>query len=293
MTGRTNASATVLWMGGRPVDASTASLRWNDRGVLVGLGVFETIELRDGHPFALRRHLRRLAAGLDSLGLEPPHEDLHSAALAVARSWGLAPGRLRITCTAGADEPDAPDGPRGRTPNVMIAASPGAIRTTSVDVVASTAVRNERGALAGVKTTSYAENMVLLAGAARVGADEVLLANTVGNLCEGATSNVVVEMDGALITPPLSSGCLPGITRELLLETLADAGRPIVERDIAFDDLGRAEAVALISTGRHLQPVSRIDGRPLSTCPGPLTDIAAQLWKAGPGGRQGADIVDL
>ena len=85
-------------------------------------------------------------------------------------------------------------------------------------------VRNERSATAGLKTTSYAENVVALDRAHAEGGSEALFANTRGELCEGTGSNVVVVVDDELVTPPLSSGCLAGITRELLLEWAADEG---------------------------------------------------------------------
>ena len=78
--------------------------------------------------------------------------------------------------------------------------------------------RNEHGALVGLKTVSYGENVVALAFAADRGAGEALFGNLAGNLCEGTGTNVFVGLAGRLVTPPLSSGCLPGVTRDLLLE---------------------------------------------------------------------------
>jgi branched-chain amino acid aminotransferase len=124
-------------------------------------------------------------------------------------------------------------------------------------------VRNERSAIAGVKTTSYAENVVALEYARERGASEALFANTRGELCEGTGSNVLVVIGGELITPPLSSGCLAGITRELLLEWAAEEGLPIVEKDLPIEVLADAEDVLLASSTRGVQPVSVIDGREL------------------------------
>ena len=78
--------------------------------------------------------------------------------------------------------------------------------------------RNERGALAGLKTTSYAENVVALAEARRRGGTEAIFANLAGHLCEGTGSNVFYVVDGELRTPTLASGCLAGVTRALVLE---------------------------------------------------------------------------
>jgi branched-chain amino acid aminotransferase len=117
----------------------------------------------------------------------------------------------------------------------------------------------------GLKTTSYAENVVALARAAQAGASEALLANTAGHLCEGTGSNVFVAVGGRLLTPPLPSGCLAGITRELVLEVVPEAE----EADLPMDVLERADEVLLTSSTRDVQAVRCVDGRPLAGAPGP------------------------
>ena len=95
--------------------------------------------------------------------------------------------------------------------------------------------RNERGALAGVKTTSYAENVVALSYARQQGAAEAIFGNLAGNLCEGSGTNVFVVAGGRLVTPPLSAGCLAGVTRGLVIEW---AGA--VEEDLPLSALAEA-----------------------------------------------------
>ncbi len=118
--------------------------------------------------------------------------------------------------------------------------------------------RNERGALAGLKTTSYAENVVALAYARERGAGEALFANLAGHLCEGTGSNVFYVVDGELRTPTLASGCLAGISRALLLEWYGAR-----EVDEPADVLEDAEEVFLVSTTRDVQPLHRCDDREL------------------------------
>jgi len=134
--------------------------------------------------------------------------------------------------------------------------------------------RNERGAMAGIKTTSYAENVKALAYAKERGCAEAIFATTTDLLCEGTGSNVFVALDGRLVTPPLSSGCLAGVTRELVLE-VTDA----VEEDIPMAALREADEVFLTSTGRDVQAVNRIDDRDVPTG-GPLTRAAAEAFAA-------------
>jgi len=141
--------------------------------------------------------------------------------------------------------------------------------------------RNERGALTGLKTTSYAENVVALARAHEHGASEALFGNTVGQLCEGTGSNVFVVLDGEIHTPPVVSGCLPGITRALTVEWTGAK-----ETDLPLDVLERADEVFLTSTLRDVQAVHRIDGRELPGVPGPVTAKAMRVFDE----QAGADL---
>jgi branched-chain amino acid aminotransferase len=272
---------TTIWVDGRLVDPGEAAVRALDHGLTVGDGVFETCGVQDGAAFALTRHLRRLARSAQGLGLDAPDEDRIRAGIdEVLAAAGPDVQRLRITVTAGT----GPLG-SGRTPGaqtLVVAASPGAHADRS-RVVRAPWVRNERSAVAGLKTTSYAENVVALAYAAQRGADEAILANTVGQLCEGTGANVFVERDDELVTPPLSSGCLAGITRELLLEWGAQEGLPVREADpdelpfSVLDEVARGEAGLLVTGSvRNVTPVVELDGREVRS--GPLSERAAELF---------------
>ena len=175
----------------------------------------------------------------------------------------LEEGRLRLTV---AGTPD---------PIVMARATPLDPWPPTADVVLVPWPRNERSAVAGLKTVSYAENDVALAWAADRDAGEAIFANTAGRLCEGAGSNVFIVRDGRLLTPPLSSGCLAGVTRELLLE--AGVAR---EEDLEASALARADEAFLTSSTREVHPIRLVDGRPLPRCPGPLTQRAADAFAA-------------
>ncbi len=268
----------VLWVGSGLVDPDAATVAWSDHGLTVGDGVFETIELRGGRPFALTRHLDRLERSCRGLRFEPPAVgDVRRAVEAVSRDWGPEGGRLRITVTTGSG-PMGSD--RGAGPlTLVVSATSMVVRTDPTTVLTVPFTRNERGALAGLKTTSYAENVVALQMAQEAGASEGVFANTRGMLCEGTGSNVFVAADGALSTPPLSSGCLAGVTRALLLEALDDAGVPATEADTPIDRWPEVDEAFLVSTGRHVQPISHIDGVALPLAPGPLTTAAARVWQ--------------
>ena len=260
-------------MNGRLLsDPSEPALTVSDHGFTVGDGVFEAVKVVDGLPFALTRHLARLGESARGLGLpDPDLDEVRRAVDAVLEGDPLALGRLRITYTGG----PAPLGSgRGDAPpTLVVVAAPLAPAPPDASIVTVPWPRNERGALAGLKTTSYAENVVALAYAAERGAGEAIFANTAGDLCEGTGSNVFYVLDGELRTPTLASGCLAGITRGLLVEWC-----DVREVDEPIEVLAAAEEVFLASTTRDVQPVRSCDGRDLGE-PGELTRAAAQRWR--------------
>ena len=164
-----------------------------------------------------------------------------------------------------------------RAPTLIVVADELPPSATDVAVVTVPWPRNERGALAGLKTTSYAENVVALAEAKRRGGTEAIFANLAGHLCEGTGSNVFYVVDGELRTPTLASGCLAGVTRALVLEWCGG-----VEVDEPIEVLTGASEIFLASTTRDVQPVSRWDDRVLDV-PGPVTRAAQQAWSANEG----------
>jgi branched-chain amino acid aminotransferase len=266
-----------VWINGRLVPADQPALLPIDHGLTVGDGVFETLKVVAGRPFALTRHLRRLSRSATGLGLPVPDPDAARRGVEAVLTAGppIPFGRLRITMTGG---PGPLGSGRGEaTPTLLVLAAPITRPESSTSVVLAPWSRNERGAVAGLKTTSYAENVVALAHARARGASEALLANTRGQLCEGTGSNVVLAVGGRLVTPPLTSGCLAGITRELLLEWAAQEGPAVEERDVDLDELGEADEVLLTSSTRDVQPVHRVDDRRLAGS-GPLGQAASRMF---------------
>ncbi|WP_460735303.1 aminotransferase class IV [Nocardioides ginkgobilobae] len=261
------------WVDGSLLlDPTAAAVRVTDHGLTVGDGVFESVKVVDGRPFALGPHLDRLERSALGLGLEAPDRPLvEEGVRAVLDAEHLPLGRLRITVTGGPAPLGSGRGDEGQT--VVVVAVPMAPAAASAAVVTVPWPRNERGATAGLKTTSYAENVIALAHAQRQGADEALLANTVGDLCEGTGSNVFYVTDGELRTPTLASGCLAGVTRALVLEW---CGGVEVDAPLAEVAAGASE-VFLVSTTRDVQPVLRWDGRTWDH-PGPLTLEVARTW---------------
>ncbi|MBQ0984223.1 aminodeoxychorismate lyase [Streptomyces sp. F63] len=261
-----------IWLGGKLRDADDAHVSVLDHGLTVGDGVFETLKAQNGRAFAVSRHLDRLALSARGLGLpEPDRDEIRHACEAVLAANPLPYGRLRITYTGGLS-PLGSDRGTAR-PTLVVALGEASPAPDSTAVITVDWVRNERGALTGLKTTSYAENVLALARAREQGASEALFANTVGQLCEGTGSNVFVVLDGVPHTPPLTSGCLAGITRALTAEWTGAR-----ETELPMDVLDRAEEIFLTSTLRDVQAVHRVGDRMLPGAPGPVTAKAMRVF---------------
>ncbi|PSM40028.1 4-amino-4-deoxychorismate lyase [Streptomyces dioscori] len=261
-----------IWLDGGLQDSGSARVSVFDHGLTVGDGIFETVKATDGRTFALTRHLDRLARSASGLGLpEPDRDEVLRACAAVLDANPMPLGRLRITYTGGHGPLGSDRGEQG--PTLVVALAESGRRPDSTAVITVPWTRNERGALTGLKTTSYAENVVALARAREQGGSEALFANTVGQLCEGTGSNVFVVLDGEIHTPPVASGCLAGITRALTVEWTG-----ATETDLPFDVLERAEEVFLTSSLRDVQAVHRVDDRELPGAPGPVTAKAMRIF---------------
>lgn len=262
-----------FWAAGALVPEEDAAVAVLDHGFTVGDGVFETLKtVHDASvgvvPFAMDRHLQRLSRSAAGMGITVPDlNEVRDALLAVcAANPELAiGGRLRITLTSGA-------GPLGserisEEATLVVAASPSKAWPESTILALSPWPRNERSPLVGLKTTSYAENVLALARAKSQGAGEALLANLAGDVCEGTGSNVFIVIDGQLTTPPLSSGCLAGITRGLVIEWCADAGIDVQERSLPVAEIALAEEIFITSSTRDVHPVQSL-----------LDDSGATIW---------------
>ena len=268
------------WCNGSLVDPKAPAVSLLDHGLTVGDGVFEAIKITDNQPFALTRHLRRLVRSAQGLGLpEPDLEMIRKGIDETLAGQEIKHGRIRLTFTGGVSPlgSNRAGDPEPTTAIVTTAVDPMASHTAAVTVPWP---RNERGALAGLKTTSYGENVVALAYAAERDATEAIFPNLAGNLCEGTGTNVFAVIDGLVVTPPLTAGCLAGVTRALVIEWC-----DVHERDLSMAELAAADEVFLTSTTRDIQGLTRLDDR---TFPAnqPVTASVAKEWRA----REARDI---
>lgn len=262
-----------VWVNGELLDPAQASVSVFDHGLMVGDGVFETIKIVDGVSFALTRHLDRLTLSAQRMDL--PEPDVEAIADGIAKVLAAAPrwalGRIRVTYTSGNGPLGSDRGDQGGTAIVIVDEQKPFPATANVTVVPWP--RNERGALSGVKSTSYGDNAKALAYAKARGGGEAIFGNLAGNLCEGTGSNIFIVQDGRLLTPTLEAGPLAGVTRALTLEWCGGD-----EADVPLAALYEAEEAFLTSTTRDVQPIRLVDDTVLPAAPGPITAKAMEVF---------------
>lgn len=266
------APSRTIWFDGRLYGAEeTPSVPVTDHGFVVGDGVFEALKITAAGPFAVQRHLDRMTRSAASLELPPPdHAVLRGAIEAVCADQAWEFGKIRITYTGGV-------GPLGSQaaygpPNLVVIAEPTAPPAPTTEIVTAPWRRNEHGALTGVKSTSYGENVRGLAYAHARDASETIFLNTAGDVCEGTGTNIFCVFGNRVLTPPLVSGPLAGVTRDVLLEWC-----DIVEEDFTLATAAEADEVFITSSLRDVQGVTRWDAVEYPA-PGPRTaEIAARF----------------
>jgi branched-chain amino acid aminotransferase len=251
-------TVTHFWINDELVPIVDAKVSVLDHGFTVADGVFETLLVSDGKVFALDRHLARLAKSAFGLGISMPDSVKISNGITqvLQKNPNVDFGRLRITVTSGA-------GPLGsdRTsaePTLVISLAEQATWPATTKVLLVPWTRNENSPLAGLKTTSYAENVYALDAAKSQGFSEAVFCDTSSRLCEGTGSNIFLVKGDQIFTPSDASGLLRGITRDLVIEWATDSGFVIVERDVDPSELWDADEVFITSSTRDVHPVSEL-----------------------------------
>lgn len=255
----------MVWLDGKLLPDCESICSAGELGLSQGMGVFETLGGYEGKPFAFSKHYQRLLEGADRLGLVVPEAEQLKQAIAdlvVTNNCQNGRSRIRISLYAGVSL---------STSKCAITVAPFEPYNDLSRVVISGYRQNEHSPLTGIKSTSYAANIMALDEAKREGADEVIFANSQGLLCEGATSNVFVIKSETLMTPTLSSGCLAGITRSIVIDLCDRLGIDLLECDVPVDCLIDADEVFLTSSLREVHPVMLVDGVHLPTVAGTIT----------------------
>jgi branched-chain amino acid aminotransferase len=259
-----------------------------DRGFLYGDSVFETLRTYDGTPFALDRHLARLAwsAGLAHIELPIPTSALAREVLEAVAAAGNAESYVRVMVTRGRGELGLDPGLAESPTRVVIVTPleppPAAVYERGIGAVTFVARRAADGtAAAGAKLGNYLVSVLALQRAREAGAAEALIVDGSGRVVEGATSNVFFVSGGTLTTPPDDHGILPGITRAEVLDVARSRGVPVVFRSPAVEELPSFEEMFISSSIRELVAVVRVDGDVVgSGVPGPVYGRLLSAFRA-------------
>jgi branched-chain amino acid aminotransferase len=268
----------TVFHNGRLLPVEEARLSPGQAGLLGGWGLFTTIRVIEGVPFAFERHWQRLARDAERTHCPFPFEEetVRAQLGEVLRANDVREGCARIYAIYNqfgiwrSDE--------GFPPADLLIYSAGLpAHRDQARLGLREHGRHAASPLAGVKVTSWLNNLWNLHEAQQAGFDEVLLLNERGEISECTAANIFCVRGGRVITPPLSSGCLAGITRSVLLEIGPSIGIPVEERTLFPDDLYTAEEVFISSTNRNVIPVTEIKGRKVGSA---LTPVMAKLEKA-------------
>jgi branched-subunit amino acid aminotransferase/4-amino-4-deoxychorismate lyase len=254
-----DARMAIIWSGGNWMDESEGFIAMTDRGVLHGMGAFETMLAIDGLLQHAERHKRRLRESIERLGLRQDLQqwDLFALAHELCRKNNLDKGKSRLRLTVMAGEGSLHDTHPGSNAGIWLTAQPLAQMPLEISVVTLPYTRNEQSSLNGLNCCSYAENLVALRWARERGADEGVFFNNRGHLCEACTANVFVKIHGQWLTPSLESGCLPGVMREVVMERYPS----IRQADISREEFDHASHMFLTSAIRGVLPVTLCNGK--------------------------------
>ncbi|MBW3654030.1 MAG: aminotransferase class IV [Actinobacteria bacterium] len=249
-------AARLAILDGDVMDVARAQIPVTDEGLLRGDGVFEVVRLYDGRPYGLDEHLERMKRSADALRLPLDVGAVRGDAEKLLEHAEPADGVLRLLVAT-----------RGGRRIAILEPLPGHAPTARVMTVTYSPTR----LLDGLKTLSYAANMLAGRLARDAGFDEALLVTPHGRVLEGPTTSFFYVLDGRLCTPPLEDRILDSITRRALF-AVTDAG----ERITTLDDLRNVSEAFLASSAREVQPVHAIDDVVLPAAPGPMSRGAAE-----------------
>ena len=251
----------IVYLNGALTPRSEARISVFDHGFLYGYGLFETMRAYRGKIFLLERHLKRLLGSAETIGLASnlSEIDLGRACLDTLRANGLEDARLRLTVSRG--EVDTfPGTGISSTPTVLVTAkgyTPLSAGTYNRGFKAgvSSLRRCRQSLISRIKSANYLVSVLARMEAEAYGLDEALLLNEQGFIAEGSVSNIFFATSSSLVTPPLESGILPGITREVVIELADTLGINVAERDVRLADLRQFDEAFLTNSVMEIMPL--------------------------------------
>ena len=270
----------LIFHNDRLIPLPEAHLSPGQMGLLMGWGVFTTLRIYAGRPFAFHRHWARMSRDAERLGMNLTYEQeaVRLAVTRLAEANDRPEGMARVSFLKNHGGLWAQAGNRPETDLLIFTRElvqwPAIHRLKLQARAIYSATR-----LAGAKMLSWAQNAALLEQAHAEGYDDVLLLNERDQIAECTSANVFLVRGGRVLPPPLSAGCLPGVTRDVLREAVPRAGFELLEENLTPEDLSSAAEVFISSTTREVAAVRSIDSQWLYPAPGKTTVTIAQSFK--------------
>lgn len=252
----------IVWCDGKFIDETDFRISPSDRGLCHGLSLFETILAVDGQPRLLTQHLRRLKNGLLRLNIhsvEIEEPGLHQVMCGLLRHNQMDSGmaKIRFAISTGAGPMNLTDSGQAWE---WMSATKVEPSEESLRLTLAPWRKDNESVLRGLKTGNYAEHLIALDMARHEGFDEMLFFNTSDELCEAAMANVFLIRGKELFTPSLDSGCLPGVTRELIIQLAASQKIPCHVKPLGKKDLAKADGIFLTSSVKGPVWISSFQG---------------------------------
>ncbi len=270
--------AGIAWVNGRLLAPDEPAISPLDGGFMYGEGLFETMRAYRGRVFRLTQHLERLILAAQELDFTPPTAPaLTGAVLEALDASDLSEAMVRLTVTPGAA------GASSLTIVVLVRplALPSAdLYQSGCRAVSVPATHFSGSPLRRIKSLNYLDKLLAQRAAARKDAHEAILVDPDGCVVEGGMRNVFAVFEGALVTPPLSRGLLPGVTRATVLEIAKAEDIKSHERDIPLTELYKAEEAFLTSSVAEIIPIASVDGNEMKSSPGPVTVAMMRGYRA-------------
>ncbi|MFC1918022.1 aminotransferase class IV [Chloroflexota bacterium] len=255
----------IVYLNGELIPRSEAKVPVYDQGFLYGYALFETMRAYHGRIFLLDRHLKRLSEAAVMLKLPVAGVDLAEACYRTLKANDLKEARLRLTISRGEMEAFPGDSAKV-TPTVLVTARrymplPETIYQRGYTALISSFTRCAYSPFSRLKTANYLASIMARIEAEKAGIDEALLLNDQGMVAEGSASNVFFVAAGEIITPPLVSGILPGITRGVVLGLAQTLGIRVGEREVTPKDLTGFGEAFVTNSVVEIMPLVSVRGK--------------------------------
>lgn len=270
----------IVYLNGQFVPETEATVSVQDRSFLYGDGVFSTIRVCNGKPFRWAQHLERMKGGAEFLQIpvKLDNDELLQQALKLVQLNQLSEALLRITVSRGIGVRGYSSADANKPTRVMTLHPVAAVDSETPDrwrLITSTMRVRKGDPLSQWKTANKLVNVMARMEAEQAGANEAILLNEQNEVCECASGNLFWVENGRILTPPLSAGILPGVTRATVMELIARSGDPVIKENCSLERLQRAQATFVTLSSKGVVAVSSQDGRPILESP-TVTDLHRQ-----------------